>query len=155
MLKLNKKMKKAYFYTLDVALAMVILIVGLIIIAAIYFYTPQKEKTEALSNDITGLLASTRVGDLCEDISTCRCTYPALIGLCTGAGGQSKIRNNQETLLELFGQLYHDHERLAIESLVNETLRENSIIPQSYDIQIMLYDPQNPGQAEQLYPLVP
>ena len=144
------RLRRGYFYTLDVALALIILIVGIIMIAAIYFYSPEKEKAEALSSDVSGLLASTKLTDVCQDIDSCTCSYATLTALCSSG----MTRNNQVTLLELMGQLYHDNQRQAIEDLVNETLIQPRIVPGNFQLEIVLYDPLLPEHIEQLYPLV-
>jgi hypothetical protein len=51
------------------------------------------------------------------------------------------------------GQLYHDKERVAIETIVNDLLRDNGVVPGNYGLQIVLFDPAQ-NQPEQLYPLV-
>lgn len=139
-------MKKGYMYTLDAAVAVIILVLGLILIASIYVYTPDKARTDDLNSDITGLLSTVRVSDLC---SGCSCSYANLQTLCNSG----KIKNRHATLLELMGQLYHDKERVAIETIVNDLLRNNGVVPGNYGLQIVLFDPAK-NQPEQLYPLV-
>jgi hypothetical protein len=143
-------MRKGYLYTLDAGIAVIILVVGFMIIAALYLYTPDKERTEAMGNDISGLLAQVTLDDICTDIEICDCSsYPSVELLCL----QGKIRNRHATMMELFGQLYHDNERPAIRDILNETIMDNRILPPNFRLQIMLMEPAT-GKMVQLYPLV-
>jgi len=142
-------MKKGYFYTLDAGIAVIILVVGFLIIAAMYLYAPDKERTEAIGNDISGLIAQVTLDDICADMDICDCTYASVEELCE----EGKIRNRHATIMELFGQLYHDNERRPIEAIVNQTLIDNGVLPGNFKLQIMLMEPAS-GRMVQLYPLV-
>jgi len=147
--------KKGYIYTIDAVIAVIILIIGLLVIAGFYVYTPDKEKTEDISEDISGLLASVHVGDLCPDINDCsRCSYTSLEIICDDP--QINILTNTEmSMLELFGLLYFRNNKTAIEYVINDTIIEKGILPENFEMQIILEDPKNPGEIEQIYPLIP
>ncbi len=147
----KKRFKRGYFYTLDVVFAIIILVIGLLLVAGSYFYAPQKVKSEALANDITGVLGSTHIYDVCNDIDSCDCSYQSIRDLCNE--NPSQIKNPDITLLEFMGQLYHDNQREAIQDIVNETIVKSYVLPPNYDMQVVLFDPKT-GDLEQLYPLV-
>jgi hypothetical protein len=142
-------MRKGYVFSLDAVIAVIILVIGFLLISGIYIYTPDKERTDMLNTHITGMLADVKVGELCADISTCSCTYPSIAELCA----DGRIWNSETTLLELFGQLYHDSERITIERVINETIINNGVIPGNFGLQILLMDPAKSG-PQQLYPVV-
>jgi hypothetical protein len=142
-------MRKGYVFSLDAVIAVIILVIGILLISAIYVYTPDKERTDMLNTDITGMLANVKVGELCADLSTCSCSYPSIAELCANG----RIWNSETTLLELFGQLYHENDRVMIERTINETLIDNGIIPGNFGLQILLMDPAR-SEPQQIYPLV-
>jgi len=145
---MQKGWKKGYFYTLDTVVGVIVLMIGLFIIAGIYFQSPEKERTEAISKDITGILSNIKVGDLCSDLSTCTCRYGSLSSLC-GAG----LSMQQEmSLMELFGLLYHMNQVVWVEAILNDTIIDQEILPLTHDMQILLQDPKYPGILNQLYP---
>ena len=148
----KKRLRQGYFYTLDVVFAIVILMVGLLIVFGMYFYTPHKVKAEGITTDITGVLANIKLNDICSDIDNCDCRYESIKALCEE--DPTQIKNPQISLLEFFGQLYHDNRRDQIEVILNETIIDSRILPPGYEMQVLLYDPYNPSQIEQLYPIV-
>jgi hypothetical protein len=78
-------MKKGYMFTLDAAIAIFILIIGL----SIVFFQYSKETqtlyiTEHISEDIIGVLGQTNVSDLCSFNGGCSCLYQSLqYSICT------------------------------------------------------------------------
>jgi len=147
---IKKSSRKGYFYTIDAVIGILILIIGLFIIAGFYFYSPEKDRTEGLANDLTGILANTQIKDVC-DLSTCTCSYTTLTDLCN----EGLITNPDMTMLELMGYLYSlGYKRSEIEGLINETIIENQVLPISYDMQIVIENPNNDAEDAQLYPLI-
>ncbi|MBN1157182.1 hypothetical protein JXA85_06165 [Candidatus Woesearchaeota archaeon] len=143
--------KKAYIYTLDVIIAIVILIVGLIVLYSFHIYAPQKEKTTSISQDIVGLLHETKIYELrlgspteCNSYS-----YSTLDELCVSGD----LFNDRISVLELLGQLYHENQREMIERIVDEMIIQPRIVPPGYKLEIILFDP-GTDSYEQLYPLV-
>jgi hypothetical protein len=82
--------KKAYMFTLDLIIAIVVLIIG---VAIIFYNFIQSNKTvyftEQLSEDIVGVLSYTEINDLCSpniDPALCSCpNYPQVERIvCSG-----------------------------------------------------------------------
>jgi len=148
----KKRLKQGYMYTLDVVIAIIILMIGLLLIAGSYFYTPHKVRAEGITDDITGVLAHTRIYEVCPDYEPpCHCHYPSMQDLCEASPTQ--VKNPELSLLEFMGQLYHDKRRTAIEAIINDTIIHSKILPANYEMQVILFDPEQPGQLEQLFPL--
>jgi len=142
-------MKKGYFYTLDALIGVIILFIGLFFAAGYYFYSPESTRTEAITNDITGLLSDAKIGQLCDLYPDCDCgSYNNLENACS----ELKLSDDDMTLMELFGLLYHMNRRSYIEGIIQETIVDTNILPQTHDIQLVLNDPGHGNQ--QLYPLV-
>ena len=143
--------KKGYFFTMDAVIGAIILIIGLFIIAGFYFYSPNKEKTEGLATDITGILANIKVLEICSNINDCTtCSYHSIQDICNN----NLIPSPEMTLLELFGYLHSKNRHSMIEAVINETIIEKKILPYNYDMQVVLEDPTSPSETMQLYPLV-
>jgi hypothetical protein len=140
-------MKKGYFYTIDAFVGVLILLIGLIIIAGIYFQAPEKERTEAIAADITGLLLNVDVSDIC-DIPTCDCRYPAVKQAC-----DDNLITNDMSLMELIGLLYHKNRFMLIEGIINETIIDQEALPANFEMQLTLQD--STGNPRQIFPLVP
>jgi hypothetical protein len=69
--------KKGIIFTLDVTIAIIILIIGLVII--FYTFKPGSRTvyfTEQMSEDIIGVMAYTNVKDLCINTGAAGCTCP-------------------------------------------------------------------------------
>jgi hypothetical protein len=142
--------KKGYFFTLDAAIGTLILIIGLLIIGGFYFYSPNKDRTESIANDLTGVLANTKMKDVCDDFDSCICSYGELSTLCS----TGYITNPDMSMLELMGYLYDiGYMRDEINNIINQTLVDKEILPINYDMQIIIEDPSSTNSA-QLYPLV-
>lgn len=87
--------KKAYYFTLDALIALVILSIGFIVITASYSYTPAAVSTQHLADGILNLLQSAKISDFCDPV-TCNLPISAL--------GTNPFNYNN-TLLELTGEL--------------------------------------------------
>ena len=146
-----KTRSKGYFYTLDVVSGVVILVLGLVLLADLYFYAPQKVKADAISQDIMEVLAAVRLTDICANIAVCECSYPSITYYCRNG----QIKNPQVSVLDFIGQLYFDNRRQAIEDIVDDLIVSRGILPQNYDLEIILYNPDNPNAVQQLYPALP
>lgn len=141
--------KRGYIFTMDVFIAIIIIVVGIVVLLGMFSYAPEKAKTDELSTDVIGLLASIKIKELCTiTSSSCSCTYTTLESIC------SEIDDEEISLLELFGQLYYTNRRDKIEPIVDEIFFTGEIFPQNYGLKIMLYDPDPPEKEEQLYPMV-
>jgi hypothetical protein len=142
--------KKGYFFTLDAAIGTLILIIGLLIIAGFYFYSPDKDRTESIANDLTGVLANTKMKDICDFNSDPKtCSYGELDTLIV----TGYITNPDMSMLELMGYLYDiGYMRKEIELIINQSIIDQEILPINYDMQVIIEDPSNANTA-QLYPL--
>lgn len=120
-------MKKGYVFSLDAAIAILILIIGF----AIIYYQFGGEKTttymvERLSVDVIGVLAHTRVSDLCvmtED--SCGCpNYPRMQDLVCGTDPDLSpgLRTRDPTILEMFTEVIETGTRDG--NMVEETIHE-------------------------------
>jgi hypothetical protein len=143
------EMRKGYFYTMDAIVGVLILLVGLIIIAGLYFQAPEKEKTEAIAGDITGLLTSVHVSDVC-DIPTCTCRYDSVKEACDG-----NFISQDMSLMELIGLLYNKNRFRLIEGIVNETIVDQEVLPVNFEMQLIIQDPSAGERPRQIFPLVP
>jgi hypothetical protein len=135
--------KRGYIYTLDVVIGAIILIIGLFLALGIYFYAPHKVKTDTIASDITGLLSSVQVKDVCAG---CDCRYSSLESACP------YLTNPDMSIIELFGLLYHKNERGMIEDIMQEMVVDTRALPPNYEMQMTLEDG---SRQEQLYPLIP
>lgn len=142
-------MKKGYFFTLDAVAAIVIIAIGIMILLAYNNYVPQKSNTEELTNNVVGLFSNVQVKDLCNDFSSCSCSYGNLSKLCHN----DVVTDPDMTLMDVFGLLYFRNREDEIGKLVNETLIHSNIFPNTHGLKIELRDHSN-GDVEQLYPLV-
>jgi hypothetical protein len=143
--------KKGYFFTMDAVIGVIILIIGLIVITGFYFYSPDKEKTQGIATDISGVLANIKVNEICSNINDCTtCSYNSVENICNN----NLIPNSGMTLLELFGYLHSKNRHTTIEAIINETIINKKILPYNYDMQVVLEDPTKPADTMQLYPLV-
>jgi len=140
--------KRGYYYTLDAVIGVIILIVGILIIAGVYLNTPDKGKTTALTNDITGLLYNVRVNEICTDLNLCTCTYTSLEDICN----RGLISDPDMSLMEMIGFLYHENEYLMIEQLVDDTIMGQEVVPHTHGMQLILQDPGAGMGINQVYP---
>ena len=146
---ITKKHKKGYFYTIDAVIGVIILMIGLLFVFGFYFYSPDKERTQGISIDVTGLLTNVRTGDLCDNLVSCSCEYNSLERICN----DNLLTNPNMNMMEVFGLLYYNNNRTAIEEIVQEILIDDKIVPENFQMQIILEDPGN-DRLEQLYPLI-
>jgi len=140
-------MKKGYFYTLDAVLAVLILIIGLMMIAGFYFYAPQKEKGDELTNDVVNIMATVKVSDICENTQPCDCEhYPSLENpdIC-------RFLEPDYTLMEDFGMLYHKNRRSTINDTITQLFVVPGIRPNNYEMQVLLTDGPD---THQIFPLI-
>ncbi len=147
-------MRKGYFFTLDALIAVIILVIGIMVIFSYYIFAPDTERTGQLTKDISGVLSTTRVLDVCWQADSanqdCDCSYSALEdpGVC------KRMTDRKMTMMQLFGVLHHYSQRQDIEDIIKEMIVEAQILPVTHNMSVELRDPGNPGDYEQLYPLV-
>jgi hypothetical protein len=143
---------RGYFYTLDVVVGLIIVVLGMVLLADLYFFAPQKEKTEAISQDVIGVLAAVTIEEVCPDPDPpgCGCNYDSLTLLCIA----DQLKNPRISILELFGQLYSDDRRGYIEGIVQEMIVDTGLIPPNFNLEIIVYDPSDPSDFQQIYPAI-
>jgi len=144
--------KKGYYYALDVTLAIIIIIVGVLFILAKSIYEPEKMYTYQVSTDMVNVLHDTKLKDVCTSLTPpCACNYDNLTMLCNSGD----MLNEELSLLEYLGELYSRVLRVQCAELIEEIFLTNKVIPGSYNFTVMIVDVNNPTNVEQLYPLVP
>ena len=141
-------MKRGYIYTLDVAIAISIIFIGIIAFVGIYAFDPDTEATQRFATEIVSMLDTIELASLCTDIppDPCVCTYDTVAEMCSAG----KLRMDQSVLSGL-GELYYRGEREAIERIVDEILIDEGLIPLQYGFRLYLEDS---GTEHQIYPLV-
>jgi hypothetical protein len=121
--------KKGYMFTVDVTLAIIILVIGVLLLYYNYYRTNEIVYfTEQISQDIIGVMAYTNVKDLCNNpgmtVGPCSCpNYPPLEDaalqeiVCS-----DKLMNNETSLLGMINEFI---ETGAVEGdKINATIRE-------------------------------
>lgn len=110
MKKMIRMNKKAYMFTLDLTIAIIILIVGIGIIfynfisgnKTIYF-------TEQLSEDIIGVLSYTQMNDLCTNVSEPGCDCPNYKNLtqivCSNSPCMGQLKDDNGNLLSMMSEV--------------------------------------------------
>jgi len=144
----DAKKKRGYFYTLDAIIAVIILVIGIMIITGFYFYAPDKEKSDAITTDVTSILSDVYISDICEETgSTCTCHYyPSLENpdVC-------RFLDPNYNLMDVMGLLYFKNRRNDINNTLTEIFVASGIKPANYDMQILLTDGPD---THQLFPLI-
>ncbi|MFH0875902.1 MAG: hypothetical protein V1859_08240 [archaeon] len=120
--------KKAYFFIMDAAVAALILVIGYMLISTTSISKPAQFYNKHVADDLMNVLSNTKVNDLC--------------GLpCTNSGLQNifdnnNVKNTNNTLLELFGELYYRNSdivysgtqaRSYIGTLANSLITDNGL----------------------------
>ena len=102
----SKLNKKGIIFTLDVTIAIIVLLIGLILI--FYSFKPSSRTvyfTEQLSEDIIGVLSYTKVQDLCVNVGAatgCNClNYPNL----TNISCNPNLRSIDGSILSVFSEV--------------------------------------------------
>jgi flagellar basal body-associated protein FliL len=98
--------KKAYMFTLDLTIAIIVLVIG---VAIIFYNFISSNKTiyftEQLSEDIIGVMAYTNLDDLCTDLNTpatCKCpNYPNL----TMIACEPQLRDTDASILSALSEV--------------------------------------------------
>jgi hypothetical protein len=124
---------RGYIYTIDAAVAILIIIVALIPLFATQFYAPQSTDANALTNDIIQLLTETRMSDVCD--STCGCVNVELQRLCVLPNF-----NREAPLSAAFGEAFFRGHDDDVEDAIEAILRESGAVPESHGIQVILTD---------------
>ena len=139
-------MKRGYIYTLDVAIAILIIIIGIISFVSIYSFDPDTEATQRFTTELLVTLDTITLESLCTDHQSCDCSSTAVSDMCS----EGKLRMDQ-SILSGFGELYYRGEREAIQDIVDQVIVSEGLVPPQYGFKLHLEDA---GVEHQLYPLV-
>jgi hypothetical protein len=137
---LLKLKKKAISFSIDIIIAILIISFGFYMIFTEFSKVPDYKKAQSITIDTMNFLSSLNVQDICDgEISTpphpnCNCIYDSLTGLyCIGI-----IKNPNQTVLELIGELYVFGREDLIEGLINEIIDKSKVIPRNYKFSFSL-----------------
>jgi hypothetical protein len=109
--RIDRMNKKAYMFTLDLTIAIIVLVIG---VAVIFYNFISSNKTiyftEQLSEDIIGVMAYTNLDDLCINLdtpATCKCpNYPNLtIMACSRAPCGIPMKDVDTNLLSMMSEV--------------------------------------------------
>lgn len=130
-------MRRGYIYTIDAAIAILILVIAILALFGSYLYAPKSASADAMSSDLLALLTQTRMSDLCvQSGNGCSCgPYTGLAALC---GLPSFDRN--ATLVDVVGQAHaRGHDAEATQA-IGQIVRASGAIPPSLGVQVVLTD---------------
>ena len=147
------KTKKGYMFILDVAVAIVILIIA----ATIFFYNFfQSNKTiyvtEQLSHDVVGVLASTKIPDLCSGMGTASCTCPRYSKIqsivCAGA-----VKDYNANLLSMTSEIIEtgSSDKTALKEMIHEIFVTKNVIDEKRFGFAVIYTDRTSGTPLELY----
>ena len=105
--------KKAYYFTLDAFIAVIILAAGFFLIKSTYITVPMSSDVEHISDDILDLLSSAKAAEFG--------IYP---------------ENNESTALEAIGESYSKNEAEGINLIIQEIIEKNKVIPENYEVSL-------------------
>lgn len=111
--------KRGYFFVLDAALALFVLVIGVFIIASLYLQAPRPMQVSLLSDDLMGFLARTKIRDLNNQFA--------------GIGGSlwknGTITDADNTALQQIGEFYATNKMDTAEKFI-QNVSENVVPPQ-------------------------
>lgn len=135
MIKVNKMHKKGYMFTVDLTIAIIMLVIG---ISILFFRFASGNKTiyftEQLSEDIIGVMSYTKINDLCNDVGESTCNCPHYINLTQIACSQSpciaSLQDTDGTLLSMISEVITTGSCPGeiIEDAINEIFVANNVI---------------------------
>jgi flagellar basal body-associated protein FliL len=120
--KIDRMNKKAYMFTLDLTIAIIVLVIG---VAIIFYNFISSNKTiyftEQLSEDIIGVMAYTNLHDLCKGFGSDECNCPNYPNL-TMIACDSQLRDNDASILSALSEVIT--RGLVDGTVVRNTIRE-------------------------------
>ena len=148
--------KKGYVFTLDLVIALVVLIIGIFLI--FYKYASVSKTiyfTEQMSEDIIGVMAYTNIRDLC-DIGADSCTCPLYTNLdLIVCDHVPKLRDTDTNLLSMTSEMIETgaFEGYYVEDLIWEIFVKNRVIDEKRFGFAILYTSliEAPGSPLELY----
>ena len=144
-------MKKGYMFMLDVAIAIVILLLAASLFFFKFFHADKTLYfTEQLSHDVVGVLGSTKIGDLCMGTETASCQCPnykkieAIV--CSGA-----IKDYNANLLSMISETIEKKsaDQQQIKDMVHEIFVDKKVIDEKrFGFSLIYTDPLTGAPAE-------
>lgn len=128
------KNNKGYYLILDSLIAIIIFLIGSLLISSYFSNKPDQIIAKPYVDDSINLLNSVKISDLC-DLSDCECSDRNLRDLCHN----SKIKNYNNTIIELIGELHSTNEVDKIGPLIESMVTENKIIPNEFGLVFILH----------------
>jgi len=103
----NKFNKKGYMFTIDVTIALIVLVIG---VTVLFYNFSTKDKTiyftEQISEDMIGVMAYTDLDDLCSNTGTPTCDCPNYVELSQIVCRSSPtLRSYDVNLLGMFSEV--------------------------------------------------
>ena len=118
--------KRGYFFILDAALGLFILVIGVFLITSSYVNPPEPAQVSLLSEDLLVLLSNTKIKDLNNPYA--------------GIGGtlwnQSVITDADISLLQELGELYATKQLDIAEKIVKNVSRD--VIPLQFNYEVVV-----------------
>jgi flagellar basal body-associated protein FliL len=125
--RIDRMNKKAYMFTLDLTIAIVVLVIG---VAIIFYNFISSNKTiyftEQLSEDIIGVMAYTNLDDICTNLGSddCNCPkYPNIaIMACNRAPCETPLKDFDTNVLSMISERITTHSCPG--NVVEDVIRE-------------------------------
>lgn len=126
-------MRRGFIYTIDAAIAILLLVIALVALFGSYVYAPKSDAVNAMGSDVLQLLSQTRMSDLCS--ATCSCAYDSLVPLC-----RLPSFDRNATLLGVIGQAHARGDDQLATAAVGDVIRGSGAVPKSLGVQVVLTD---------------
>ena len=118
--------RKGLFFTIDVVLAILVMVIGLVVIFSAYLDTPTYIQPRSLSSTLMNFLASTEVDEL---------NIPGMLQYAY----DGTIENPQDTILIALGKLYaKGGQEEAMRSIVANVTYENGLVIAPYNFAVFI-----------------
>lgn len=133
--------KRGYFFTLDAALGLFVLVIGMVLVLSLYANAPAPAQVGFISSDLLGFLSNTKIKELNNP-------YAGIGGLLWSQGS---ITNADNSLLQQIGEFYYKNNLDTAERFVQNV--SEPIIPPQFKYEVWMDNtriyPKNPA-AEHL-----
>lgn len=151
-------MKRGYFFSVDIFIALLIILGGMYLIFSNVNPKPDVKKARAISSDISDFLFDLQIKDICwgnVDDPSCDCRYTSVATLYCMSGYDF---NPEMNLFEVIGQVYVLHPTGValgyIDDIIQETVRDSKLVPDNYNFSITLTNlALDPANATRIYPI--
>ena len=129
------KNRKSYYLILDSLVTIVIFSVGLLLITTYISSKPEQTFAKQIADDTINILVAAKINNLCN-IQTCTCSDNKLTELCAN----KKIKNFNNTMLELVGELHFAGNKEDIKKLIESSIANNGLIPNNIGFSFLLHE---------------